>query len=154
MANYFGNPRRGWGFVSPSCRSSSFCTRLGAKLPFAGRGCLLAHLQPPLFPSASSAGGEIGARSTRKQTIRAKCNFARKCGPKLELEGAIIDLSTDAPFLPPAAHLETPSVLSAAIRANRSLAATTNSTRLLTSMTNFKTRRNGFGKSMTKPAMG
>ena len=53
----------------PSCRSSSFGTRLGAKLHFAGLACLRVG---------------SGARSARRHAIRAKCNFAHKCGPKLE----------------------------------------------------------------------
>ena len=52
---------------SPSCQSSSFGAHLGAKLHFAGRGCLLALPPTPhLFPSASSAGGN--RRPLRPQT--------------------------------------------------------------------------------------
>ena len=54
----------------PSCRSFSFGTRLGAKLHIAGRVCVRVG---------------VGASAARRHPVRAKCNFARKCDPKLEL---------------------------------------------------------------------
>lgn len=119
--------------------------------------------RPPSNPHCSPPPPRrvgIGARSARRRALRAKCNFAHKCGPKLELGTeekdalrilrarcaharfvlAFSHAAKAASLIAPAASASVRTVASTSSAAkrrplsSRNVTATTNATRLLPSM--------------------